>query len=308
MMRPRYAAVFAVCAAGAFVSPVGGRVASEACAASEVHIAVVVDSGSGSSVSAVCVPAGAQDNGAIVLATRASMLGTPQPRYATSGLLCAIDGFPATGCGEPHNGHYSYWSYWHGRGGAWSYANIGPATSRVDPDVVEGWRWEVNGSASPADPPPRVAPVASAICKPAAAPPPTTAAPPAPATVNAAGAPTPPANAPGAGPDAATSRGPGTAPGRTAAGTRPTTHTGKAASSGTTNPRTPRRTASTSPRAHGADASPSTTVALAAGGIAQVKHTSGSGGVPVGLVVGGILVAALFAGGVIAARRRRAPT
>jgi hypothetical protein len=129
-----------------------------------VHVAVVVDHGAGAAVSAVCVPASARDNGAIVLATRAGQLGVPAPRYNASGLLCAIDGTPATGCGEPHNGKYAYWSYWHGAQGQWMYADIGPASTRVNADVIEGWRWEPNGSASPSDPPPRASTDASRIC------------------------------------------------------------------------------------------------------------------------------------------------
>jgi hypothetical protein len=296
------AASFAACIAGAMVSPVGGAIATNACAASEVHIAVVVDTGTGSSVSAVCVPAGARDNGAVVLATRAAMLGTPAPRYATSGLLCAIDGFPATGCGEPQNGRYSYWSYWHGGGGAWSYANIGPATSRVDPGVVEGWRWEQNASASPADPPPRVAPVATTICKPAAPPPPPTTAGTAPSVH--AGASQSPATASPAGRGPAAS--PRTAPTGGSAATSTRSRTGRRSSAASTSPR-PGAATSSSSLARGAGAGPSTTIALAAGGIAHMQHTSGSGGVPVGLVVGGVLVVALIAGGAIAARRRRSP-
>jgi len=296
------AATFAACVAGALVSPVGGAIATNACAASAVHVAVVVDTGSGSSVSAVCVPAGASDNGAVLLATRASMLGTPPPRYATSGLLCGIDGFPATGCGEPHNGHYSYWSYWHGSGGAWTYANIGPATSRVDPGVVEGWRWQPDGSGR-SDPPPRVAPVATAICKPAAPPPPAPAAT-TPATARGVGSP-PPTTVPRVGADpGAAQASPATRSGATPATSR--SSTGSRTSTRPTTLRRPQRTAtSSSSVARGAVASTATTVALAAGGIAHAQHTSGSGGMPVGLVIGGVLVVALFAGGAIAARRRR---
>ena len=135
-------------AAFALATPLGGRALGRACASGDVHVAVVVDNGSSSAVSAVCVPGSSGDNGATILAARASMLGTPQPRYAASGLLCAIDGMPSTGCGVAHDGHYAYWSYWHGtrrevvvlerRSG------LGTCRSR---DVVEGWRWQPDGSA-----------------------------------------------------------------------------------------------------------------------------------------------------------------
>jgi hypothetical protein len=135
-----------------------------ACAAGQLHVAVVVDFGdNGAGVSSVCVPASAHDNGATVLAARASMLGTPQPRFNASGLLCAIDGVPATGCGEPVGKKYAYWSYWHGDGG-WSYSDVGPAASRVDASVVEGWRWNSMGAGNPTDPAPRGSANASATC------------------------------------------------------------------------------------------------------------------------------------------------
>jgi hypothetical protein len=48
-----------------------------------------------------------------------------------------------------------------------------------------------------------------------------------------------------------------------------------------------------------------TTIALAQRGIATEKPASDSGGVPIGLILGGVLVAVLFTVGALAARRRR---
>jgi hypothetical protein len=296
----RHAAALVACIAAALVTPLGGRAVSRACAAGAVHIAIVVDTGTGSSVSALCIPAGARDNGAMLLAARASILGTPPPRYGVSGLLCAIDGFPATGCGERQNGHYSYWSYWHGSNGAWSYATVGPASTRVDPDVVEGWRWQPDGAASPVDPPPRVAPLATTICKPA--PPPTTTAAttrttvPAPRSVAPATAPTAGGGGvavAGGGFATTTSTPPRVAPPAPAPGRAPVAP-GRGA------PRRPSVARTTVP-----GRSASTTVALAPRGIAAAARGSGSGGVPIGLIVGGVLLAALFSLGALAARRRR---
>jgi hypothetical protein len=297
--RHRHAAALAACIAVALTTPLGGRAVSRACAAGTVHVAIVVDTGTGNSVSALCVPAGARDNGAMLLAERASMLGTPQPRYGTSGLLCAIDGFPATGCGERQNGRYAYWSYWHGSNGAWTYASVGPASTRVDPTVVEGWRWEPDGAASPVDPPPRVAPVASTICKPVPPPaPPTTAAVTTRTTVRATSPATQAIGPPGAtGPSAITPIAPQP---RAGAATPGPTNSGVPRPGGTTTPRRVAASRSTKP-----DASAPTTIALAQGGIATAAHGSGSGGTPVGLLLGGALVAALFAVGALAARRRR---
>jgi hypothetical protein len=300
--QPWHSAALVACIAGALVTPLGGRAVSQACAASAVHIAIVVDTGTGSSVSAVCVPAGARDNGAMLLAARASMLGTPQPRYAPSGLLCAIDGYPATGCGEGQNGNFAYWSYWHGANGAWTYATTGPATTRVDPAIVEGWRWHPESAGSTTSPP-RVAPAATAICKPA---PPATApttVPVATHTTVGAASPGPAAGAASAGEVPVT-----THPAAPHAGAAPpaTTRGGPPRTTGVTSAR--RRTGGSGPatpttRARGSEAT-STTVALVQGGIATAARGSGSG-VPVGLVLGGVLVVALFALGALAARRRR---
>ena len=97
-----------------------------------------------------------------MLLSQARLTGYPIPRYADSGLLCAIDGYPTTGCGTESDGHYNYWAYWHG-GARWLYANDGPAEWTVSKGDVEGWRFEPDGSASPADPPPRTPSTTAAL-------------------------------------------------------------------------------------------------------------------------------------------------
>jgi len=135
-----------------------------------VTVAVVVDFGDGSPVSAVCVPADSSDNGAAVLAARAEQLGTPAPRFDSSGFVCGIDGYPSSGCGEQDGSTYAYWSYWHGTGGGgWQYSNVGPGGSRVHADVVEGWRFQPKGAGNPGDPPPNGSPDHNATCVPATA-------------------------------------------------------------------------------------------------------------------------------------------
>jgi hypothetical protein len=94
------------------------------------------------------------------------VLGYPSPRYAESGLLCAIDGYPTSGCGAQSGTHYAYWAYWHG-GRHWQYANGGPGEWKVAIGDVEGWRFEPEGSATPADPPPRAASSAAVLEVPA---------------------------------------------------------------------------------------------------------------------------------------------
>jgi len=283
---------------GAFVAPVGGQAVGRACAASELHVAVVVDPGTGSGVSAVCIPAASTDNGATVLAARARLLGTPQPRYNAAGLLCAIDGVPATGCGTRTTGHYAYWSYWHAANGQWSYASIGPAASRVDVDVVEGWRFQPDGTGLPTDPPPRGPATASAVCAPS---PPTSSLPSSPATV--------PRATPGPRETAATTptTAPAIAPQPIASG--PVVSVGSARATSSV-PREPSQTRSQLDPVHPeppttrALASPST-VAVSARGLASAPRARGSGGAPLGLIAGLLIVLGLSAAGAVAARRRR---
>ncbi|HEY5170665.1 MAG TPA: hypothetical protein VIK54_02950 [Acidimicrobiia bacterium] len=295
MTRSSRAIALTALVAFAFATPLGGRALGRACAAGDVHVAVVVDSG-GSAVSAVCVPGGSDDNGATILAARAAMLGTPQPRYSASGLLCAIDGVPSTGCGVAHDGHYAYWSYWHGDGGKWSYANVGPASGRADPGVVEGWRWQPDGSALPTDPPPRGPADATAICAPVPprpTAPPTTVASPSPPTVAPAtrpsvsgGAQQEPSTPPATGPHSSRPVSPPARRGSAVAVTTATTAGG-----------------SSSSRAPGESSSSS--IAISVRGIAAAPPGRSAGGAPVGLLVGVSLVVALGAGGAIAQRRRR---
>ncbi len=253
------------------------------CATGQTHIAIIVDRGDGGAVSSACVAAKSSDNGATILAKRASMLGLPQPRFNASGLLCAIDGVPEKGCGDLHDGKYAYWAYFHGSNGSWSYSNIGPGGSRVAGDVVEGWRFQPAGSGLPNDPPPR-APASTAACAAAMRP-----SPPAPAPqVTTAGQTTPPASV-------------------ATGGTAPTTNTTvRGATSKTTIApvkRGARAATSTTARASSTTTAPLNERELAA----RATANRSDDGAPVGLIVGAVLVAMLGAGGVIAARRRNRP-
>jgi hypothetical protein len=236
-----------------------------------IVVPVVVDTGGTSdSAEVACVPVRVGSNGAQVLAARAKMLHVPAPRYAESGLLCAIDGSPATGCGVENDGHYAYWAYYHG-GSSWTYASVGPASSKVFSGDVEGWRFQPEGSATPADPPPRAPSEASTLCP--SSPPPTTTT-----TTTAASPPTtrvsPPGStepdrsggqhnpgtvpapetksggstgpAPGSGPSGTSSTSttePGSAPSTTAGAPAPTTPRGDVIALGPSGSRTPERLA-----------------------------------------------------------------
>jgi len=143
----------------------------DATATDEVRVAVVVDLGAGAPASprvilkCLKVPAGA--NGSDVLASVARAFRVPAPTYATSGLLCSIDGYPASGCGTGGPGGYAYWSFWHG-GRHWTYANVGPAEWTVVNGDVEGWRFQRRGSGA-SNPPPAAASSFAAVCAAAAA-------------------------------------------------------------------------------------------------------------------------------------------
>ena len=138
-------------AAGAALAPAGPgalvplkmAIASADSVGNDVYVAVVVDFGSGSSMSTIskCVPVPSTDRDSDALA---AAVGEANVAYSNSGLLCAIDNYPANGvqdCGQSvGSGDYDYWSYWHGTSGSWVYANNGPAEQSVSSpsDDVEG--------------------------------------------------------------------------------------------------------------------------------------------------------------------------
>jgi hypothetical protein len=177
--EPQSAAVIALVAAGVFApaliapmtaaapaaasaktgraAPFGTCAAPAHLAKGQIVVAVVVDFGGvQAKVLVTCVTTRTGVTGAQVLQAQARLVGYPTPRYADSGLLCGIDGYPRTGCGTFSGGHYAYWAYWHG-GTRWLYASDGPAEWTVSKGDVEGWRYEPDGTASPSDPPPRAA-------------------------------------------------------------------------------------------------------------------------------------------------------
>ena len=131
----------------------------------QIVVPVVVDfGGPHARVFVSCVVSRRGETGAEVLEAQAPLVGYPVPRYdaSGSGLLCAIDGYPVTGCGTQTGSRYAYWAYWHG-GKRWQYADDGPGEWTVFKGDVEGWRFEPKGSATPADPPPRAASSAAAL-------------------------------------------------------------------------------------------------------------------------------------------------
>ena len=211
---------------GALV-PLKMAIASADSVGNDVYVAVVVDFGSGSSMSSVskCVPvaSNAHDSDAL-----AAAVGAGNVAYSNSGLLCSIDNYPANGvqnCGQSvGSGDFDYWSYWHGSSGSWVYANDGPAEHSVasQSNDVEGWRFQVNQPDNSSDPPPGVAPSYAQICNASTEVPPPAQAPSAPATTTPTATPTPPSATPASGRA-------GTAP---ASATTPTTAAGTRSKSG----------------------------------------------------------------------------
>jgi hypothetical protein len=162
------AAALAPAGPGALI-PLKMAIASADSVGNDVYVAVVVDFGNGSSMSTVtkCVPvaSNAHDSDAL-----AAAVGSGNVAYAASGLLCAIDNYPANGvqnCGDSAgSGDYDYWSYWHGSTDSWVYASDGPGEQSVSnpADDVEGWRFQLNEPDNPSDPAPAVTPSYSQIC------------------------------------------------------------------------------------------------------------------------------------------------
>jgi len=119
------------------------------------RVTVVVDPGEVGAPSSMCLVVPAGTTGSQVLARRAAELGVAPPRYAGSGLLCALDAHPATGCGDRNGTGFRYWAYFNGTSGSWVYGSYNPFIRRVSDGDVEGWRF-VDGAGNGTDPPPRM--------------------------------------------------------------------------------------------------------------------------------------------------------
>ncbi len=314
--------VLALLLGPALVAPgATGECASAAAAASgDLRVSIVVDTGSGSP-SAVCVAVSPGATGADVLAERSRVLGTPAPRWDGSGLLCAIDGVPESGCGERTDDGYRYWSYWNGDGGSWAYSPIGPATKRVKVGGVEGWHF-VEGAGNPTDPPPRAPADHRAVCgeETPATPPPATAPAPAPdpgpgpspttappASGSAGGSAT---TAAGSGYGSGTTTGPGTgsSSSTTAGGdvaSAPVDDPGAAATDAGPDGTGPDGTTAEDGRGDAPAVGAATEGEQAAGLPTSATGSGDGGGIPPSTVLGLGLVAALGAGAAIRSRRLR---
>lgn len=149
----------------------------------QIRVVMVVDPGDNGprGPMSTCLVVAAGTAGSKILAQRASEIGLPSPRYAGSGLLCGLDGFPATACPVNNGGSYSYWAYFNGSGGNWSFGRDNPFVRRMVDGEIMGWRF-TDGSPDGAAPMPRISPTGSLFPPLTAA----TTAPPAPAPTAAA--------------------------------------------------------------------------------------------------------------------------
>ena len=170
----------------------GGSVAE-----GQIRVVIVVDAGTGGAAGprASCLIVARGTTGGQLLAERAAALGAPRPRYADSGLLCGIDGFPDSGCGERTGDGYRYWAYFSGTSGSWVYGGGNPFLRRLADGDIEGWRF-VDGTGTGQDPPPRITPSAG-LFPPLPAPAPAVPAPVPPPAAAPSAAPTPPLPAAG---------------------------------------------------------------------------------------------------------------
>jgi hypothetical protein len=163
MRKARHTGLLASAALFACGLMVVASPAIPAFASGQVCAAVVIDDGSGGSPSpqTAQVQPGASD---------LDILNTAGDSVAenNSGLVCAIDGYPANGiqnCLNTANGLYYFWSYWQGNPSTntWTYARVGPAehTVTAGQSYVEGWRYQNPGPDSPSAAPPSVTPAAA---------------------------------------------------------------------------------------------------------------------------------------------------
>jgi len=131
-------------------------------AGGQIRVVIVVDPGDSGprGPMSTCLVVASGTSGSKILAQRASEVGLPSPRYAGSGLLCGIDGFPATDCPVNNGGAYAYWAYFNGSGGSWSYGHDNPFVRRMGDGEIMGWRF-TDGSPDGAAPMPRISPSSS---------------------------------------------------------------------------------------------------------------------------------------------------
>ena len=281
-----------------------------------VAVAIVVDDGAATQ-SRRCVEVGRPATGYDVLIAAGHTL------RIESGFLCAIDGVPATGCGNRPDFGGAYWRYFHAPpGGGWTYSTVGGGGYRMPARcAIEGWRFTTSATeaVTPRIAPPPVTCEAPPATSPPLTVPPATAAPPA---ASSGGTPISPGAAPPAGASgtgtgsggagtaaagaAASAPGTNPAPGATdatgqVAADTPTTSVADAQLAGEERSREDDGGASANDGASGGSAGRESAAA------ASTEHGPGSGSV-LGVIVACVMVAVLAVGARRRSRSRIAPS
>ena len=285
----------ALALAGPFALRPFADVAHAAGTAGETSVAFVLDFGGSATDQVVgCVTVPSSDDRYDALAAFVAQEHLAQPTYASSGLLCSINGIPSSGCGTEVAGGYIYWAYWTGGSRGWTYAETG-AQNPVGQNDVEGWRFENPGRANPSDPPPRTAPHYDAICGPHG-------------TTPGGGGSKAGGDGGGGNPSTGTAGSPAGGAGAVAGGAGQHPHAKKgtvtttSAPEGSTSPSAPGAASSTTTSS--TDASATTTVPSSVPLEDAAGHAGGTGGSsPVPLIVGGLLVAGLAIAAYVRSRR-----
>ncbi|WP_018217587.1 hypothetical protein [Salinispora vitiensis] len=291
----RGSAAVALVAAGSVIGPgsPAAAVGSAGYCPDASGVTVVVDFNElGGGTVVRCAP-GSQATGLAALKSAGFQI-TGTLRWG-EGFICRIEGKPsadAEKCVDTPPAS-AYWSYWHApNGGSWTYSDKGVLNRTPPAGSFEGWSFSLNRNPDDA-PRPGVTPSRPAPPPPASppappAPPPASDVPVAPPPAGGGGAPPPvdgmPPSADGGQPGA--TGGPATIGPSTSATAAPS-------ASAAVLPSPETATAATRP---GSADEPVLTDAVAA---------REDGGVPLGTLVGVLLLAALAAGGLVTARRRR---
>ncbi len=292
------AGTVALALAGPFALRPFVDVAHAAGTAGETSVAFVLDFGGSTSDQVVgCVTVPSSDDRYDALAAFVGQEHLAQPTFNASGLLCSINGIPASGCGTEVGDGYIYWAYWTGGPHGWTYSESG-AQGAVGTDDVEGWRFENPGKANPSDPPPRTPARYGAICGSRG----TTT------TTSGGGGGKAGGNGDGGSPSAgtaATSPVGAAATGTPAATQRTHPKKGSPGATGQAGGAASSVSGSTSPTATTPSASPApSTIPTAVPQDDVSAHDPGPGGSsPVPLVVGGLIVAALAIAAYVRSRR-----
>ena len=198
--------------------------------------------------------------------------------------VCQLDGVGPSG-GDCFADYPDFWGYWHGDGsGGWTWASSGAASARIGDGDLDGWVWGTGDTPATHGAPPTL--TIGDVCTPSPSPDPSSK---------------PPASHhPSSGGPAPRSTSAAPSPSSASSTTDPT-----ASPSPRRDPHPSRSTHPTPTPAGSRSASTSSQSMILAAG--AVTTPPASGGPPVGLLLAGVLGAALVAGALLRRRSRAAP-